>query len=247
MSSYFSHDSNARHDPKIMSVRAEFNGDVRPYAWFFMILEIMREHESDGYRIKFNRQAKRGICMDLSITMDELDLFIQSAIDVKLLSMDDEDYLYSDSFLTRMSIKDEIRQKRSMAAKRKHELAQGKAPEKPEDDDTTVDLDIFNAWNSTPAEAQLTRHVKLSPKMRSKIRSARKEGYTNERIIEAISNYAECLIDPRAYYFDYKWDLIDFLSRGLSKFANKNWKTNFARTKNHKYTEQGGDDVKFGR
>jgi hypothetical protein len=249
MSSYFSHDSNARHDPKITAIRDEFGKDIRPYAWFFIVLEIMRDRESDGYRIKLNTTTKKSLCFELNATAGEVDAFIKCACEVDLFYLTDDGYLCSDSFLNRMAIKDDIRQKRSAAAKKRYEIAAGKKPDPetpPAEDIVDVtDKQIFDAWNSTSEAANLTRHSKLSPKIKTKIRSAIRDGYTPQQIIKAIDNYAEVLSSPTIYYFNYKWELMDFLARGLSKFAGTNWKTNFLKDKGkQKYTEEvGGDDV----
>ena len=45
---YFSHDSNARHDPKILEMRAAYG--AKGYGWYWMIIEILRDQEA--YRIK---------------------------------------------------------------------------------------------------------------------------------------------------------------------------------------------------
>ena len=41
---YFPHDSNARHDPKIMALIAELS--PLGYAYFFMLIEILREQSN---------------------------------------------------------------------------------------------------------------------------------------------------------------------------------------------------------
>jgi len=247
---YYSHDANARHDPKMVAIKAEFGNDVRPYAWFFMLLEIMREHEADGYRIKLSKAIKKGLCLELSISSDDLEFFIKTACEIELFAISEDGYLYSESFLCRMSQKDEITQKRREAAMKRWSQATGKKPEPDlaEAQITASERDIFDAWNSTSEDANLTRHSKLSPKIKTKIRSAVREGYTPEQIIKAINNYAEIMCDPVKYYFDYHWELVEFLVRGLAKFSSANYKTNHLRNKNNqKYKEAGGDDVKFGR
>lgn len=237
---YFSHDSNARHDPKIMSIRAEFGGDVKVYAWFFMLLEIMRDHESDGYRIKMNKSTKRGLCLELGATADDFDLFLNVAIDVGLFAMTDDEFLFSDSFLSRMAAKDEISQKRKDAANKRWNQLTGNKQEKPVDDSCEIEKSIFSAWN----DAAIIRHSKITSKMKSKIKAALKD-YTLAELIQSIKNYGIVVNDPK-YYFNYKWTLDEFLGRGTSKFYHESCFKNFlAAGQDQKYIEEGKDNVKF--
>jgi predicted PilT family ATPase len=46
---YFSHDANARRDPKIQAMMIVYGG--RGYAWFWILLEMMREQANYSLRI----------------------------------------------------------------------------------------------------------------------------------------------------------------------------------------------------
>ena len=45
---YFSHDANARHDPNISEMRADYGSEG--YGWYWIIIEMMREQAD--YKLK---------------------------------------------------------------------------------------------------------------------------------------------------------------------------------------------------
>ena len=47
---YFPHDSNARHDPKIIAMTSVYG--MEGYAWYWVIVEMLREQESYRYSFK---------------------------------------------------------------------------------------------------------------------------------------------------------------------------------------------------
>jgi len=88
--------------------------------------------------------------------------------------------------------------------------------------DLDLDLDkesakykeIFNFWNNQ----KIVKHIKLTDKMKTKINSSLKD-YSLEEIKKAIKNYS-IVLKGEKYFWDYKWTLEDFLSRGLTKFLD---------------------------
>jgi predicted phage replisome organizer len=88
--------------------------------------------------------------------------------------------------------------------------------------------DIFNTWNETKVYV----HRSIDDKLKRKMKTALKE-YSLEAILSAIKNYSAVMKDNKKYYWSHKWALIDFLSRGLSKFVNEGDPLhNFLRDKN---------------
>ena len=104
-------------------------------------------------------------------------------------------------------------------------------------------IDIFEHWVSQ----NIVAHRKLTSKMKTKINSTLKE-YDLESIKAAIDTYAEIVLDDK-YWFTHKWTLEEFLSRGISKFENREvavqnylkeeYKNN--KKQNKKETENGYD------
>jgi len=73
---------------------------------------------------------------------------------------------------------------------------------------------LFSHWNDT----KIIQHTKLTDKVKRALETAINE-YDLEVVQTAITNYGLIVNDPQ-YYFKYKWTLVDFLKRGLEKFAD---------------------------
>jgi hypothetical protein len=72
---------------------------------------------------------------------------------------------------------------------------------------------IYSVWN----ECKIIVHKKLTKDMERAYKKTSKD-YTDEEIITAIRNYS--LILNQSNWFNYKWTLSEFLTRGLSKFID---------------------------
>lgn len=106
---YFSHDSNARNDEKILAVRMRFG--VEGYGIYFMLIERMRE-ESDYMSIK----DYNSLAFDFRVSADKVKSIVE---DFGLFSFtEDGKRFYSESFMKRMTLKDEKSRKRSIAGKK---------------------------------------------------------------------------------------------------------------------------------
>jgi hypothetical protein len=96
---YFSHDSNARRDPKIIAMRGAY-GTVG-YAWYFMFVEMMRE--ADGYRLDMkSKYAFNAYAMDMQCECNAIASFVHDCIDEFKLFSTDGEYFWSPSLLNRM-------------------------------------------------------------------------------------------------------------------------------------------------
>lgn len=106
---YFSHDSNARNDEKILTVRMRMGAEG--YGVYFMLLERLRE-ESDYMSVKDYNM----IAFDLRVDFKTIKSVVE---DFGLFAFtDDGKCFYSESFNQRMNIKDASTQKRSEAGKK---------------------------------------------------------------------------------------------------------------------------------
>lgn len=96
---YFSHDSNALSDPKILIMRADYG--LEGYGLYWALLEMMR-NEAD-YMLEYTNNSFRAI---KSLTNAKIDVgqFIDTCInDYQLFVLDKEkNRFYSKSFLRRM-------------------------------------------------------------------------------------------------------------------------------------------------
>lgn len=73
-------------------------------------------------------------------------------------------------------------------------------------------INIYSFWN----EQKIIVHKKLTDKTKRKI-STTLTTYTEEEILQSITNYST-IVNGKGYYFNYRWTLEDFLSRGVDKF-----------------------------
>ena len=126
---YFSHDSNARRDPKILAMRNEYG--VEGYGRYWMIIETLSEQA--GYKLEHKKWTLSGLAMDMQCDVNSLESFIESLIkDFELLESDGE-FFWSDSLLRRMEFKDEKKKRRSEAGKKAAATRWGNGKEKPSD------------------------------------------------------------------------------------------------------------------
>jgi len=109
---YFSHDSNARNDEKILAVRMRLGAEG--YGIYFMILERLRD-QADYMSIKdYNLLA-----FDFRVSADKVKSVIN---DFGLFEFtQDGEYFYSSSFNNRMVPLDNIREQRAIAGRKSAE------------------------------------------------------------------------------------------------------------------------------
>lgn len=107
---YFSHDSNALTDTKILNMRADYG--LEGYGLYWAIIEMMRNEEN--YKLELDKNTYRAIKTLTNTTID-IENFIKNCIeDYKLFNQKDENF-YSNSLLKRM----EVKEKKSAVAREK--------------------------------------------------------------------------------------------------------------------------------
>ncbi len=105
---YFSHDSNAREDEKIIKLRMQHGW--KGYGLYWAIIEKLRD--SDGYKLKSD-------CNTIAFGLQVECKCIESVInDFDLFTINDE-YFWSESLLRRMKLKEEKSQKMRKNAKKR--------------------------------------------------------------------------------------------------------------------------------
>lgn len=108
ITSFFPHDSNARNDERIIRLRMRHKS--AGYGIYFMILERMRSNENymcvkDYNIIAFDLREDAAL---IKSVVEDFGLFVFT---------NDGKYFYSESFLQRMEIKDEVAKKRAEAGR----------------------------------------------------------------------------------------------------------------------------------
>lgn len=113
---YFSHDSNARTDPKILAMFSDYG--VAGYGRWWILIEILREHEN--YMIKHSKCTWKALAMQMQYSADEVQKFINDCINeyelLKEIKKNNDTYFYSESLMRRMGKLDDIKEKRVLAA-----------------------------------------------------------------------------------------------------------------------------------
>lgn len=122
---YFSHDANARHDPKITAMRGVYG--PKGYAWYWILVEMMRE--CDSYKLDMqSKYAYHAFASQMQCETEEAHDFINDCINEFGLFVSADGLFWSESLLRRM----EKREKRSEGAKKAAEArwANKPAPDK---------------------------------------------------------------------------------------------------------------------
>lgn len=119
---YFSHDANARHDPKILAMRSECG--IQGYGVYWVIIEMLRESEDFKLPMKkltFNAIAMQVLCKDYA--KDDAKSFVENCIKEYELFETDGEFFWSKSLLKRMDKKNDVSEKRRAAAKKRWDKA----------------------------------------------------------------------------------------------------------------------------
>lgn len=141
---YFSHDYNARHDPKISALKADYG--IEGYGRYWIIIEMLAEQ--DNYKLKLNGWGIRAIATECQLSAEKMRKFILDCINEFELFKSDDQFFWSESLNRRMKIKDEKLEQKRRAGKKGAEARWGskdKGEEKQKDSTANVtanDIDI---------------------------------------------------------------------------------------------------------
>lgn len=119
---FFSHDCNARNDPKILALRSVYGAEG--YGVYFMLVEILREQPE--YRLSVNKYIWSTLAMQMQVEASRLEQIINDCCtefseNGNTLLVNDGEYLYSASLLRRMGKVDDISNLRREAARKRWE------------------------------------------------------------------------------------------------------------------------------
>jgi len=111
---YFSHDSNARNDPKISALINDFG--IEAYGIFWAMIEILSEQKE--YKLEKFPKLYEALAKQCSSEAQAMLKLIQAMIYDYNLLVEDDKYIWSESLLRRMAEKDKRREKLSEAGKK---------------------------------------------------------------------------------------------------------------------------------
>lgn len=121
---YFSHDSNARNDPKICMMRVDYG--CEGYGWYWIIIEMLRDESEYKMRLQYARKA---VAMQLQCTPEAAEKFLKNCMEEYELFESDGEHFWSNSLIRRMGKKDEKSERARQAALSRWEK-QGNADDK---------------------------------------------------------------------------------------------------------------------
>jgi hypothetical protein len=112
---YFSHDSNARYDPKILAMRAAYG--MEGYGRYWCLIEILRDE--DGYKLEKTKHLYDALAMQMQCECNAAHDFVDACINEFGLLHEDDDFIWSDSLIKRMENKDKKSEKARKAARKR--------------------------------------------------------------------------------------------------------------------------------
>lgn len=202
---WFKHDANARHDPKIISLRRKFG--MEGYGVYFALIEILREQED--YRIP--QSQLEAIAYDLHIETEKFNEMIDCCVESGLL-LRDEEWVWSNSLNRRMQKLNDKREKRKKAVEerwkkvRKENTGDTKEEQTNTKDDTNV-IQMNNKCN-THVEQNDTIREEQSRKEKSIVEKKR-AGNTNPITLQ-IGFPAH---DLYRWFYQYNPELKEYLNK----------------------------------
>jgi len=113
---YFSHDANARHDPKIIKMISIYG--MEGYGWYWVIIEMLREQ--DNYKLSISDQTDIDVIVSQTNSDPEkIEKYIDDCVKIFKLFKKSKKYLWSASLLNRMNEMNEKREKGRKAANKR--------------------------------------------------------------------------------------------------------------------------------
>ncbi|WP_368490819.1 DUF4373 domain-containing protein [Clostridium sp. BJN0013] len=144
---YFSHDYNARNDPKILAMRSEYGAEG--YGWYWMIIEILREQPE--YKLEYNKYLCITLAMQLQCDKNALHEYVEKCINEYKLFESDGTYFWSNSLLRRMSEKDAKNDAKSEKARKAANARWHKDSETKKTDENNTENDAKKNASDAPA------------------------------------------------------------------------------------------------
>ena len=219
---YFSHDSNAITDTKILNMRADYG--LEGYGLFWAIIEMLRNEED--YKLELDKNTYRAI-KTLTNTNLDIEKYINDCINDYQLFMIQDNKFYSNSLLRRMLEKN-----------KKSEIAREKANARWNKNATAVQQQCSSNANKRKENKEKESKVNKNKKeQEEKIHFAEFVSMTNAEYEKLVSTYGkdfadQCIIildnykgsSGKKYKSDYRailnW-VVDKVNENKSKKQNK--------------------------
>lgn len=175
---YFSHDGNARHDPKITAMRGVYG--PRGYGWYWILVEMMRE--SEGY--KLNMQGKyvyHAFASQMQCEVNEAQDFITDCVNEFELFVSDEMSFWSASLLKRMN-----RMEKKSESARKSAEARWKKETTPNKDSSSKSKQTECDGNANASEIDALKERKGKE---SKLKESKEKEIKKEELVVPVNPF----------------------------------------------------------
>ena len=114
---YFTHDDNARNDPKMRALIKKYG--MKGYGMFWVLIETMRE--TTGYKIQFKKYVLEALAEQMQCTTETVNAFIKDCIEEFELFIKQDSFFYSESLIIRMAKLETFRLNKQRGAYVMHE------------------------------------------------------------------------------------------------------------------------------
>jgi len=114
---YFTHDDNARHDPKMQALIKKYG--MKGYGMFWVIIETLRG--ARGHKVSFKKYVMESFAEEMKCTAVEVKAFIEDCINEFELFIQENESFYSESLLERMAKLNYLREVKQRGAYAMHE------------------------------------------------------------------------------------------------------------------------------
>lgn len=141
---YFSHDLNARNDPKILILRSVYG--MEGYGRYWVLIEMMREQKD--YKIMLNKYIWNALAMQMQCTPEEAREFVEFSIKEACLFASDGKAFWSESLRRRMGAVTDAKSAKHERARKAAAARWGKALLEVSDDAKNANADA-NALQGT--------------------------------------------------------------------------------------------------
>ena len=173
---YFSHDSNAKDDPKCMLLIEELQ--LEGYGIYWLLVEVLREQENYKYPLRMVPVLARKF-----LTTKEKMLAVIYKYD--LFVVENEEFFYSESLNRRMGLMNDKREQARLAGKKSGEARRNKALEYKKEINATS-TDVQQTFNDSSTDAEQLKESKVKE---SKLNEINEDYFTDEQKLKINKNY----------------------------------------------------------
>ena len=221
---YFSHDSNARNDQRLMKVRMKYGPEG--YGIYFMVIEILRDTEN----YKLHISDVNSICFDIRSKEENV---LDILKNYNLFEFED-DFFYSKSLSRRMEKLDKIKEIRRESGKKGAKA-------------TAKVRQVLKSETANVEQVEQSKEKKSKAKDSKENKISIRAGKFKEQVLEFQSKYDLDMLEEFISYWTepnksktklkYQMEATWDLSRRLTRWSSTNFQSNKPINQNGKVDE----------